>query len=98
LENLAADRLPPGGSEELNPENRMVEAIFLGLRTSDGIDVQDFQKDFGIDLVGIIRQMMEKRHYRPLMAFHDTRVALTRDGWVVMDAVVRQILDRISGR
>jgi oxygen-independent coproporphyrinogen-3 oxidase len=98
MENLAADRLPPGGSEELNPENRMVEAIFLGLRTSDGIDVQDFQKDFGIDLVGIIRQMMEKRHYRPLMAFHDTRVALTRDGWVVMDAVVRQILDRISGR
>jgi oxygen-independent coproporphyrinogen-3 oxidase len=98
MENLAADRLPPGGSEELSPENRMVEAIFLGLRTSDGIDMQAFQKDFGIDLVGIIRQMMEKRHYRRLMAFDDTRVALTRDGWVVMDAVVRQILDRISGR
>lgn len=98
VENLSQGRLPPGGSEALSRENRMVETVFLGLRTSEGIDSHTFHADFGIDLAGIIRQMMAQRPWRRLMAFDGARVVLTRDGWVVMDAVVRQIVERISGR
>ena len=37
------------GEEHLTREQEMMEAIMLGLRTAAGIDLQEFQKRFGVD-------------------------------------------------
>jgi len=95
MQALSDGALPPGEYEVLTRENRITEAIFLGLRTLEGIDVSQFQKDFDIDLVSILQPMMDTSDIRSLMTVDETRVRLTRNGWAVLDAIVRRLIDRI---
>lgn len=95
MQALSDGKLPPGGYEVLTRENRITEAIFLGLRTLEGIEVSQFQRDFGIDLVSILHPMMDMGDIQSLMIVDETRVRLTRNGWAVLDAIVARLIDRI---
>jgi oxygen-independent coproporphyrinogen-3 oxidase len=66
-----AGRLPCAGCETLTPAQEMMEAILLGLRTCQGIDLNGFQKRFGLDLAGYLAGILEP---------------LQKDGWLVLDA------------
>lgn len=92
---LSDGKRPPGGYEVLTRENRITEAVFLGLRTLEGIDVSQFRKDFDIDLVSILHPMMDRSDIETLLIVDETCVRLTRNGWAVLDAIVRHIIDRI---
>ncbi len=95
VQALLDGKLPPGGQEVLTRENRIIETIFLGFRTMEGIDVSQFRKDFGIDLVAMLDPMMDIHDFQSLMILDGTSVRLTRHGWVVLDAVVHRLIDRI---
>ncbi len=47
LHFLAAGGLPPEGCGELSREDAMAETFFLGLRTTDGVDMERFRETFG---------------------------------------------------
>ena len=49
--SLKAEELPIQESEILSLEQLRMEALFLGLRTKKGIDVEDFGKKFQYDLM-----------------------------------------------
>lgn len=93
VQALSDGKLPPGGYEVLTRDNRILETVFLGLRTVEGIDLKEFQKDFDIDLVSILNPMMALDD--SLMMLDGTRVRLTLNGWAVLDAIVQHLVDRI---
>ncbi|MBS3810140.1 MAG: radical SAM family heme chaperone HemW, partial [Desulfobacterales bacterium] len=44
IEAIADNRLPTEGAEHLTPSQMMIEAIYLGLRQAEGIDIFAFEK------------------------------------------------------
>ncbi len=51
-ERVVRGERPIAGAEDLGPEDMALEAVMLGLRTVDGIDLARFAERFGVDLVG----------------------------------------------
>jgi len=51
VEDLRSGKRPVAGDETLDAGQLAQEALFLGFRTADGIDLQDFRTCYGRDLM-----------------------------------------------
>ena len=77
----------------MTAEEMADEAVMLGLRLCDGIDEADFEERFGINF--------EERYGRrcapfvrgALMERRDGRTRLTREGWMVSNTILAEILE-----
>ena len=49
LGDIRNGRLPLAAAERLTREQMIMEAIYLGFRTTAGIELSDFRRRFGID-------------------------------------------------
>lgn len=73
---------PIAGSEELAAEDLALEALMLGLRTAEGIDLERFRRRHGVDL-----EMPERME--GLLNVEDGRLVPTLEGWAVADTLAR---------
>lgn len=78
--------------EELGREDAMAEFMFLGLRMTDGISGQEFEKCFGVPLDTIYGKILEKYKGLSLLQEKDGRIFLTREGIHVSNAVMADFL------
>lgn len=78
--------------ETVTSAQARLEALWLGLRTREGLDLASFRDRFGEDLretrQGVFREMAEGG----LAAVGEGRVALTRTGRAVADELTRRLL------
>ena len=81
LSAVESARDPIGGSEELTPENRQAEAVYLGLRTIDGLSVSEEE-------VARIAVWAEAGW---ATIDSDRRVRLTARGWLRLDALAADL-------
>ncbi len=88
---LGQGRLPAGGREVLTREQRMTEAVFLGLRQSEGIDMGDFQTRFAVDAGQLFGRVMADLVDEGLAASDGRRFWLTRRGLLVADAAALRL-------
>jgi oxygen-independent coproporphyrinogen-3 oxidase len=79
---IDASERPIAGSEELTAEDLALEALMLGLRTVEGIDLEQFRRRYGVDLV--MPERMEG-----LLEIEDGRLVPTLEGWAVADTLAR---------
>ena len=79
---IDAGERPVSGSEELTSEDLALEALMLGLRTAEGIDLERFRQRYGVDLV--MPERMEG-----LLNVEDGRLVPTLEGWAVADTLAR---------
>jgi oxygen-independent coproporphyrinogen-3 oxidase len=77
-----AGERPVAGSEELTAEDLALEALMLGLRTAEGIDLERFRRRYGVDL-----GMPER--VEGLLNVEDGRLVPTLEGWAVADTLAR---------
>ena len=79
--------------EELTWEERYDERVMLGLRTADGVDVDRLRTDFG-DKAWRHFTREAQRHIRAgnLRLSDDGRYILTRDGIMLSDSVMRDLM------
>ena len=94
FEAVESGRQPIAEKEVLTTEQEMIEAIYLGLRTTQGIDSVRFRKKFGIDLLESFQDViadLEKRHYLKLGT---TYIAITRQGRAFVDSVVSMFVGK----
>lgn len=81
---------PVAGSEELAAEALALEALLLGLRTAEGINLADFARRFGVDLLGgngnLVRELVDQELLTP----STDRLALTLTGLAVADGLARR--------
>ena len=95
IAELNKNILPIAGKETLSKEQQIIEMIMLGLRTSPGIDLIKFKKDFDKDFLthfsNILTQLEKEKFYKP-----DTnRCALTQKAWCYLDNIIKLFVDFI---
>ncbi len=84
-----------GDTEALTCEQLMVETIYLGLRTGDGIDLVRFEKNFGTPFLTLFASLIKHLQEQGLLATTDNRCALTSRGMRFHDFITAQFVDEI---
>ncbi|MFO0844806.1 MAG: radical SAM family heme chaperone HemW [Gemmataceae bacterium] len=79
-------------SERLGPEERARETMAVQLRRAEGIDRAGFEAQTGFPLDAVAGERLLRLVEQGLLGDDGARVALTRRGLVVADAVVERLL------
>lgn len=87
LENIAGGYKPVDRSEELSSEQLQLEALFLGMRTKDGIDLEQYKTRYGSDLLAekslIINELIKNK----LVQIKEGYLCPTLAGMAVADSL-----------
>ena len=89
---LARGQLPIQEREKTTIEEQITEAIYLGLRTSDGIDTAHFEKTFQMDFNQKYGDTLKALHEENLVIVENGRCALTREGMLFHDSIVERLI------
>ncbi len=81
-------RLPIEENEVLSTEQLFMEAIYLGLRTIDGIDLIEFNQRFNLDFLQSFGRIVTDLETHGLLRIAQNTCALTRKGLAYLDSVV----------
>jgi putative oxygen-independent coproporphyrinogen III oxidase len=95
IRQLASGRLPVAGSETLSRAQKMIEAVFLGLRTAEGIPIGDFERRFGVGFDGLFAEEIERFRARGLVVVGNGHCRLTVDGMLLLDAIAAALVAKI---
>jgi oxygen-independent coproporphyrinogen-3 oxidase len=89
---LAQGRLPIEEKEKTTTEQQITEAIYLGLRTSDGIDTAHFKKSFQMDFKKQYEDTLKALCEENLVIVENDRCALTAEGMLFHDGIVSRLI------
>jgi oxygen-independent coproporphyrinogen-3 oxidase len=84
---VKSGRLPVAGEEVLSREQQMIEAIYLGLRMTRGIDLAGFKKKFRIDFIDEFKELTSDLKKRNFIAVTKDHCALTRQARAFLDSI-----------
>lgn len=79
---------PVAGSEDLTIEQMRLEALFLGLRTRQGIDLAQYRERYGRDLLADKGPVLDALRKAGLLEVTSGSVRPTRAGMAVADSLV----------
>jgi len=85
----------PELDEELSQELQLAETVILGLRLCKGIQVDDIQKRFGIDMLEHYKQQITELVEFGLLECVDGRILLTRRGRLLSNEVFLRFLPEV---
>ncbi|NLW90499.1 MAG: radical SAM family heme chaperone HemW [Syntrophomonadaceae bacterium] len=89
LENLSVNRAVPVEELESMDDNGLVsDALILGLRMTEGIDLEYFAVRFGVDLTRQYESVIELCRARGLLEVEHGRLFLTRAGYFLSNEVL----------
>ena len=95
VRQIEAGKSAVAGKERLTQEQMMIEAIYLGFRTIQGIDLDDFKHRFGLDFHKTFRETMAPFEKDQQLKATNTHCRLTPKGMVLLDAITAEFTDRI---
>jgi oxygen-independent coproporphyrinogen-3 oxidase len=87
IEAVKSGRLPLAAKEMLSCEQQMIEAIYLGLRMTRGIDLAGFKNKFRIDFIDAFKELTADLRKRNYMSVSKDHCALTRQGRAFLDSI-----------
>jgi oxygen-independent coproporphyrinogen-3 oxidase len=87
LEDIKEGKPPVENTESLDMKSLRMEALFLGLRTAKGINLQDFNNRFDYDLMAEKGNMLAKLEGSGLIEIADGYVVPTRRGFALADSL-----------
>ncbi len=96
LKDIHAGTLPLAGNERLTPNQQMMEAIYLGLRTMEGIDLQTFNAMFRVDFKSMFHDEIHSLSAENMVSLSETRCRLTRKGILFHDGIVKRLIESIE--
>ncbi|MFW6155328.1 MAG: radical SAM family heme chaperone HemW [Planctomycetota bacterium] len=88
--------VPGGASERLTGAARAAETLMLALRLIEGVDRADFRRRFGLDPLEAFPATFDRYRDLGLVAVTPGRVALTRRGLFVSDAVFAGLFEEAA--
>ena len=87
LSDIAADKMPVENTENLSAEQLRLEALFLGLRTKAGIDLQYYKAKYGFDLLVEKRTIIDALIRNKLLELQNGFLRPTTAGMAVADSL-----------
>jgi oxygen-independent coproporphyrinogen-3 oxidase len=76
-----------GSAETLHPTQRAAEAVWLGIRRRDGIDLGDVERRLAWPVVAPFAPVVDAQHRRGWLHVESSRIRLTADGLLMADQV-----------
>jgi oxygen-independent coproporphyrinogen-3 oxidase len=80
---------PVAGKEELSAEDLALEAVMLGMRTAEGIDLIRFQDRYGVDLLERNAPLLARMAGNGLLCVEENRIIPTLEGLAIADSLTR---------
>lgn len=96
IRSLQAGELPPRESEIPTREQRMIETIYLGLRTTEGLRIDRFEAMFRVDFGKMFGPVVTDLVEEGKITAGGGRCALTRDGMLFMDSIAGMLIERLD--
>ena len=84
--------LPVADREMLTREKKMIEAIYLGLRMTQGIDLVWFEQKFGIDFSHTFKDTLADLKEKKYMKVDTHHATLTRQGRAFIDSITSMLV------
>ena len=80
--------------EQINVSTRekMEEEMFLGLRKTDGVSLEGFQRHFGVDMNEVFGEVIANLTQKELLVISDGKIKLTRQGKLIGNEVFQDFL------
>lgn len=79
--------------EELTKDDAFNEALMVGLRTTDGIDLKQLERDFGSDKIHKINQTSRELIKSDLLIKSGNTLKLTPLGFKLTDSIINKLLN-----
>lgn len=92
IKDVNGGRLPIEGKEVLSREQQMIEAISLGLRMTDGIKTDAFNKKFDVSFKKIFAETIAYLEEDGLIRLTENRCSLTRKGMLFADSITSMLI------
>ena len=92
LQALESGAAPVAACETLSRDQVMVEAVYLGLRQTPGIDPEHFRQRFQADFDHLFGALTRRFRSRGLMTFDAGRWALTVEGMLLLDHIAAEMV------
>ncbi|MEW6673967.1 MAG: radical SAM family heme chaperone HemW [Thermodesulfobacteriota bacterium] len=89
---LAAGRPAIKDSETLTAEQQMMEAVFLGLRTAEGIRLDRFNRKFKRNFMEMFHAVLAELEEKGLLKVESDRCVATREGMLLLDSIVDRMI------
>ncbi len=96
LAALDAGRKPLDEQEDLSASQLMIEALYLGLRQSDGINLEQFENDFHIDFRLYFHSALDRFEAENWIALDEGSCRLTVEGMLFLDRIVDELVELIE--
>jgi oxygen-independent coproporphyrinogen-3 oxidase len=91
---IESGRLPVAERELLSREQQIIEAIYLGLRITAGIDLIGFKEKFGIDFVKTFKGVISELEQQDYLEVKNNRCALARQARAFLDSIAAMFVTR----
>ncbi len=96
LQALERGAPPPRETESLTPQQRLLERVMLGLRTTDGIDVAGCVAELGLDLQRMAGEHAERLAAQGLLTITPGRWQPSLRGMALADRLALQLVEGVS--
>ncbi len=93
LADIDHEKPPVAGKETLTRQQQITEAIYLGLRTTDGIDIEKFDRAYGADFKQMFDQPLDTLQDDQWIELDSTRCRLSRKGMRFLDSVAKMLIE-----
>lgn len=90
MRDIQQGKLPIAQTEALTREQMIMEAIYLGLRTVEGIDTGEFERRFAVDFLKTFQQTIADFEKDGRLEVIDDHCRLTSEGMVLLDGIAAE--------
>jgi len=87
MESLENGILPVEGREVLTKNQEMMEAVAMGLRISEGIEIPWFNKKFHVSFHDLFKAPLETLTENHLVSLTDDRCSLSPKGLLLLNSI-----------
>lgn len=95
IRELEEGNLPVAGEEKLTRKQGMIEAVYLGLRQTDGMSFDRFEKRFGEDFGQVFGSTLTGLVEEGLICVTSARCTLTLQGMLFLDTVAARLVSEL---
>ncbi len=96
MEDILQGIQPKSEEEELNEEQQMIEALYLGLRQADGLDLIGFLENFHIDFKLYFHTALDRFEAENWLQMDAQHCRLTLEGMLFLDRIVDELVELID--
>jgi len=92
IEQIEATGSAVETSEELSPKAQLGETMMLGLRMTEGVDCDELQQRFGVDVCDLYEAEIDRLSEEGLIEFADSHIRLTHRGVLLANEVMAEFI------